>query len=78
MSSYYEVFIDAPFEDLVNRDPKGLYRRALSGEITSVAGVDIPFHPPDNPDLVIQNTGTTDDLLAHAPGLAAQILGRPA
>jgi adenylylsulfate kinase len=35
-----------------NRDPKGLYKKALAGEITNFTGVDDPYEPPENPELV--------------------------
>ncbi len=53
---YFEVFVDAPFEDLVERNPKNLYRLALSGEMNNVVGVDIEFVPPENPDHIVFNT----------------------
>lgn len=42
-SDYYEVFIDTPMEEVVRRDSKGLYKKALAGKITNVVGVDIPM-----------------------------------
>ena len=71
-SRYFEVFVDVPMEKLVERDTKGLYGRALKGEIGNVVGVDIPFEPPANPDLVIDNSG--DGL--NAAAVAADILAR--
>lgn len=56
-SNYFEVFLDVPFEELLRRDVKGLYKRALNGEIIDVVGVDIPFTPPEHPDLIIKNDG---------------------
>ena len=52
---YFEVYIRVPFDVLVARDPKDLYRRALAGEIKDVIGVDIEFPPPAHPDLVVNN-----------------------
>lgn len=72
-SCYYEVYIDAPFDDLVQRDGKGLYRAAFEGKERNVVGVDIPFEPPDDPDLVIENTGDEDGLLKYAPRIAGMI-----
>lgn len=54
-ASYFEVFIDVPFEILVARDDKGLYRRALKGEERNVVGVDIAYPGPSRPDLVLDN-----------------------
>ena len=54
-SDYFEVFVDVPFETLRRREIKNLYAPALRGEIRNVVGVDIPFTPPRNPDLVVDN-----------------------
>ena len=37
------IFIDTPLEECIRRDPKGLYKKALAGEIKNMIGVDIPF-----------------------------------
>ena len=52
---YFETYIRVSFDELVRRDSKGLYKKALAGEITDVVGVDIEFPEPTNPDLVIEN-----------------------
>lgn len=56
-SDYFEIFLKVSMEELVRRDPKGLYRNARAGVIQNVVGVDIPFPTPLNPDLVIENEG---------------------
>lgn len=50
---FVEVFVDTPLELCESRDPKGLYARARAGEITGFTGVDDPYEPPTNPDLVL-------------------------
>lgn len=75
LSSYCEVFLDVPLDVLVARDPKGLYRRALCGEMRDMPGVDLPFPRPERPDLVLANTGSREELLAQAEGLARRLLG---
>lgn len=57
IADYKEVFIDVSFENLLKRDNKDLYKKALSGEIKDVVGVDIDFFPPYSPDLTIDNNG---------------------
>lgn len=42
-SEYYEVFIDTPLEEVIKRDSKGLYKKALLGDIPDVVGIDIPM-----------------------------------
>ena len=70
LSTYYEVFIDAPLDQLINRDSKGIYGRFQRGEVTNVAGLDLAFPVPESPDLVIKNNGSKDMLLAYAPVIA--------
>jgi bifunctional enzyme CysN/CysC len=48
---FLEVFVDAPLETCIARDPKGLYVRALKGEIKEFSGVSSPYEPPLSPDL---------------------------
>ncbi len=52
---YFEVYVRAPFDILLARDSRGLYRRALAGKIKNVVGVDIELPPPVNPDLILDN-----------------------
>jgi len=74
VNGYCEVFIDTPVSDLVNRDSKGIYRRFNDGEITDVAGLDIPFPRPDKAELVIDNTQSKEYLLSYAQKIAEKIL----
>ncbi|WP_261664150.1 adenylyl-sulfate kinase [Deinococcus sp. Marseille-Q6407] len=46
-----EVFVDAPLEVVTERDVKGLYLKALAGEIPHFTGVSDPYEAPENPDL---------------------------
>lgn len=66
-SSYYEVYLDAPMEQLNERDSKGLYRKAREGHMKDVVGVDIPWHAPQSSDMRVDTTkGDTPDALAAA------------
>ncbi len=56
---FVEVFVDTPFEECARRDPKGLYARALRGEIKNFTGVDSPYEPPENPEIRLQTVGRT-------------------
>lgn len=51
--TFLEVYVRCPLEVLVRRDPKGLYARALRGEIPAFTGVSDPYEPPESPDLVL-------------------------
>jgi bifunctional enzyme CysN/CysC len=50
---FVEVFIDTPLEEAERRDPKGLYRKARSGEIPNFTGIDSPYEVPVSPDVHI-------------------------
>ena len=52
------VYLSTPLEVAEARDPKGLYRRARAGEIPDFTGIDSPYEPPADADLVIQTTTT--------------------
>lgn len=67
---FVEVFVDCPMEELIRRDTKGLYRKALKGEIDSFSGVSDPYEPPDSPDVYLDTSRTTVEesvktILAH-------------
>ena len=74
LKNYYEVFIDTPMQDLVQRDSKGVYRRFISGEIRDVAGMDIEFPRPDNTDLTINNANSIEVLLGFTNVIAEKII----
>lgn len=48
---FVEVFVDCPVEVLAQRDPKGLYQRALAGELRGFTGVDDPYEEPLAPEV---------------------------
>src|SRR5438876_934021 len=54
IGDFVEVYVHATVEELAqNRDPKGLYKKALAGEITGFTGVDDPYEPPEEPELML-------------------------
>ena len=62
---FVEVFIDTPLRTCEARDPKGLYARARTGEITGFTGVDDPYEPPENPEISLHpDDGTPADMAA--------------
>ncbi|PBB98415.1 sulfate adenylyltransferase subunit CysN [Mesorhizobium sp. M1A.F.Ca.IN.022.07.1.1] len=63
---FVEVFVDTPFEECARRDPKGLYARALSGEIKNFTGVDSPYETPENPEIHLKTLGRTPEEMAEA------------
>ena len=48
---FIEIFVDTPLAQCVARDPKGLYKRALAGEIKNFTGIDQPYETPENAEL---------------------------
>jgi adenylyl-sulfate kinase len=53
--NFVEVFAECPLEVLAARDVKGLYRKALAGEIGQFTGVSDPYEPPLSPEVVIRS-----------------------
>ena len=51
---FVEIFVNAPLATVVDRDVKGLYKRALAGEIPHFTGVSDPYEPPGAPDLEVR------------------------
>ena len=54
---FVEVFISTPVELCIQRDPKGLYAKALKGEIKGFTGIDAPYEVPTEPELTLQTQG---------------------
>jgi len=50
---FLEVFVDTPLEVCEKRDPTGLYKKARAGQITGFTGIDDPYEPPVNPEVVL-------------------------
>jgi adenylylsulfate kinase len=63
-SDFVEVFVDAPLEVCEARDPKGLYKKARSGEIANFTGISDPYEPPATPELVLASAERTPRELA--------------
>ena len=58
---FVEVYVEAPLETLVERDVKGLYKKALAGEIKNFTGVSDPYEPPLNPELTVRTAEETPE-----------------
>jgi adenylyl-sulfate kinase len=52
-AGFCEVYMSCPLDVLVERDVKGLYRRALAGEIGNFTGVSDPYEAPERPDVIV-------------------------
>ena len=62
--SFVEVFVDTPLTDAEKRDPKGLYAKARAGEIKNFTGIDSPYEPPENAEIVIDTMTLTAEAAA--------------
>lgn len=51
--NFIEVYVKADVETCIKRDPKGLYRKAINGEIQEFTGISAPYEEPENPGLVL-------------------------
>ena len=62
---FLEVFVDAPIEDCIARDPKGLYKRALAGQIRNFTGIDQVYERPTDAEVVLDSSGNAPEALAE-------------
>ncbi len=69
-NNFREIFVKCSISECIKRDPKGLYQKALTGEIKDFTGIDAPFEEPDNPFLRIDTeTRTLEDNTLKLYGL---------
>jgi adenylyl-sulfate kinase len=59
VGNFVEVYCYAPLETLIERDVKGLYKKAMAGEIGNFTGISDPYEPPENPDATIDSSTET-------------------
>ena len=58
-TNFIEVFIDAPLNVVIDRDVKGMYKKAIAGEIPNFTGISDPFEAPANPEIHIHTDQET-------------------
>ena len=56
---FVEIYVECGIDTLAERDVKGLYKKALAGEITQFTGISDPYEPPLNPHLIIRSDKET-------------------
>ena len=61
---FLEVFVDTPLAECERRDPKGLYAKALKGEIANFTGISSPYERPDDAEIVLHTGEGSAELLA--------------
>jgi adenylylsulfate kinase len=54
LDNFIEIYVDCPLDECIKRDPKGLYQKALSGEIAEFTGVSAPYDPPEYPEIILK------------------------
>jgi len=59
IGSYMEVYVRCSLEECMKRDVKGMYRKAMAGEIKDFTGVDDPYEEPENPELILDTDKET-------------------
>ena len=57
--AFVEIFMDTPLQECIDRDPKGLYKKALAGEIKQFTGIDDPYEAPEHPEIRLGTVGAT-------------------
>lgn len=65
--AFTEIYVNTPLSECMKRDVKGLYRKAVAGEIRNFTGIDSPYEPPEAPELIL-------DTLTQSPEEAADIV----
>ncbi len=56
IEKFVEVYVKCPLEVRIKRDPKGLYAKALKGEIKGLTGYDGVYEEPENPEIVVDTS----------------------
>jgi adenylyl-sulfate kinase len=58
---FVEVYLECPIETLVERDVKGLYKKALEGQLSHFTGISDPYEPPLSPEITIHSAQETPE-----------------
>lgn len=58
---FVEVYCECPIDELIKRDTKGLYKKALAGEIKGFTGIDDPYEAPENPEVTVNSSTESID-----------------
>jgi adenylyl-sulfate kinase len=58
---FVEVYVATSLDECARRDVNGLYKKAFAGEIKGFTGVDDPYEPPENPEVVVETEGKTPE-----------------
>jgi adenylylsulfate kinase-like enzyme len=61
-NDFNEIFVDTNLKECIRRDPKGLYKKALSGELNNFTGIDAPYEKPSDPEVIIKDLSVVDSV----------------
>jgi len=61
IGAFVEVYTECSLDECIRRDVKGLYRKALAGEISSFTGISDPYEPPEQPEITVRTDRTTPE-----------------
>ena len=61
IKEFVEVYVKCPLELCMKRDPKGLYKKALAGELNHMTGLDDPYEEPENPEVIVDTSIMSPD-----------------
>ncbi|MGH7722145.1 MAG: adenylyl-sulfate kinase [Candidatus Dormibacteria bacterium] len=79
IGTFVEVYVRCPLDELVRRDVKGLYARALAGEIAHFTGVSDPYEEPHAPNVLVDTgTQTIEEAVSSILRVVEGALGEPA
>ncbi len=70
---FVEVFVDTPIDECARRDPKGLYAKAMAGELRNFTGIDAPYEAPLKPEIHLPTVGRSPEGVVES--LMARIAG---
>ena len=59
IGNFIEVYVKCPVEVCIQRDVKGMYKKAMAGEIKDFTGISAPYEEPENPELVLETNKET-------------------
>jgi adenylyl-sulfate kinase len=59
IKNFIEIYTRTPLETCIKRDVKGMYKKALEGEISNFTGIDDPYEEPENPELILDTDKET-------------------
>jgi len=59
--AFWEIYVSCPIETCIERDPKGLYRKALDGKISEFTGINSPYEAPEAPEIQVDTGQLTVD-----------------